>query len=121
MSCRNWPTSTRPEDGCVSEPLARSPIPARRPVTVTAGWEVSAVRAAGDLTLTDCTPLAKVLVRAPATGRVAAELAVPFGRAARDPAGVLVAGAGAGGGLPLPPPRRTPHPPPPVRAALAPA
>src|SRR5260370_39477949 len=90
MSCRNWPTSTRTEDGCVSEPLARSPIPARRPVTVTAGWEVSAVRAAGDLTLTDCTPLAKVLLRAPATGRVAAGLAGPVGRAAPGPAGRLL-------------------------------
>ncbi len=92
----------------MGEPLARSPIPARQPVTVTAGWEVSAVRAAGDLTLTDCTPLAKVLVRAPATGRVAAELAVPFGRAARDPAGVLVAGSGPGEWLLLGPPGQAP-------------
>jgi len=42
------------------------------------------------------TPLAKVQVRAPIGGRAAAELAVPFGRAARDQAGTLVAGSGPG-------------------------
>ena len=77
-------------------PLARSPIPPPAPVTVIAGWEVSAVRATGDLTLTDCTPLAKVLIRAPASGAVAGELGVPFGRAARDEAGALVVGSGPG-------------------------
>src|SRR6266704_2624024 len=95
--------SIRAEGGCVSSrvmppakasaaPLARSPIPPGQPVAVVAGWEVSAVRASGDLTLTDCTPLAKLLLRAPADGLVAGELAVPFGRAARDQAGVLLAG-----------------------------
>jgi heterotetrameric sarcosine oxidase gamma subunit len=48
------------------------------------------------LTLADCTPLAKVQVRAPIGGRAAAELAVPFGRAVRDPGGTLVAGSGPG-------------------------
>jgi heterotetrameric sarcosine oxidase gamma subunit len=57
---------------------------------------VSGRRARAGLTLTDCTPLAKVSVRAPADGRAAADLAVPFGRAARDPGGTLVAGAGPG-------------------------
>jgi sarcosine oxidase subunit gamma len=73
---------------------------------VVAGWEVSAVRAAGDLTLTDCTPLAKVLLRAPADGAVAAQLGVPFGRATRDGAGVLAVGSGPGEWLLLAPPGR---------------
>jgi len=96
--------STRTEGGCVSEPLARSPIPPRQPVTVTAGWEVSGCRADGDLTLTDCTPLAKVLSRAPAAGRVAGEVGVPFGRAARALEGILVVGSGPGEWLLLAPP-----------------
>lgn len=85
-------------------PVARSPIPPSQPVAVLAGWEVSAVRANGDLTLTDCTPLAKVLLRAPAGGLTAAELRVRFGRAARDEEGVLVAGSGPGEWLLLAPP-----------------
>lgn len=85
-------------------PVARSPIPPAPPVTVLAGWEVSAVRAAGDLTITDCTPLAKILVRAPVGGLMAAELGVPFGRAARDAAAVLVVGSGPGEWLLLAPP-----------------
>jgi heterotetrameric sarcosine oxidase gamma subunit len=85
-------------------PVARSPIPPAQPATVLAGWEVSAVRAAGDLTLTDSTPLAKVLVRAPVGGLMAAELGVPFGRAARDSAAVLVVGSGPGEWLLLAPP-----------------
>jgi sarcosine oxidase, subunit gamma len=81
--------------GCVSEPVARSPIAPPPPVVVIDGWEVSGRRARAGLTLTDCTPLAKVGVRAPIGGRAAAEL-VPFGRAARDPAGPLVVGSGPG-------------------------
>jgi heterotetrameric sarcosine oxidase gamma subunit len=80
----------------VSEPVARSPIAPPPPVLVLEGWEVSGRRATAGLTLTDCTPLAKVQVRAPIGGRAAAELAVPFGRTARDPAGTLVAGSGPG-------------------------
>jgi len=79
-----------------AEPVARSPIEPPPPVLVVEGWEVSGRRARAGLTLTDCTPLAKVGVRAPIGGRAAAELAVPFGRAARDPAGTLVAGSGPG-------------------------
>jgi heterotetrameric sarcosine oxidase gamma subunit len=91
-------------------PTARSPIKAAEPVVVKAGWEVSARRAsageagAGTLTLTDCTPLAKVQVRAPVDGAVAAALGVRFGRAARDPGGTLVAGSGPGEWLLLAPP-----------------
>jgi heterotetrameric sarcosine oxidase gamma subunit len=80
----------------VSEPVARSPITPPPPVVVIEGWEVSGRRAPAGLTLTDCTPLTKVGVRAPVGGRAAAELAVPFGRAARDPGGTLVAGSGPG-------------------------
>jgi len=80
----------------VSEPVARSPIAPPPPVLVLEGWEVSGRRATAGLTLTDCTPLAKVQVRAPIGGRAAAELAVPFGRVARDQAGALVAGSGPG-------------------------
>jgi heterotetrameric sarcosine oxidase gamma subunit len=105
---RTW---TQAGSGCVASaggfaaaPLARSPIPPPEPVTALAGWEVSAIRAAGNLTLTDCTPLAKVLVRARASGPTAAELGVPFGLAARDEAGVLVAGSGPGEWLLLAPP-----------------
>jgi len=80
----------------VSEPVARSPIEPLPPVLVVDGWEVSGRRARAALTLTDCTPLAKVQVRAPIGGRAAAELAVPFGRARRDPGGTLTAGSGPG-------------------------
>ncbi|HEX7269123.1 MAG TPA: hypothetical protein VF256_17105 [Streptosporangiaceae bacterium] len=80
----------------MSEPVARSPIAPPPPVLVLEGWEVSGRRATAGLTLTDCTPLAKVQVRAPIGGRAAAELTVPFGRAARDLAGTLVAGSGPG-------------------------
>src|SRR5215831_3116498 len=90
------PTWTRMEGGCVSEPVARSPIEPVPPVLVVEGWEVSGRRARAALTLTDCTPLAKVQVRAPIGGRAAAELAVPFGRAIREPGGTLVAGSGPG-------------------------
>ena len=80
----------------MSEPVARSPIEPPPPVLVLDGWEVSGRRAQAGLTLTDCTPLAKVQVRAPIGGRAAAELAVPFGRAVRESGGTLVAGSGPG-------------------------
>ena len=88
----------------MSDPLARSPIRLPKPLTVLAGWEVSGRRATGALTLTDCTPLSKVLLRAPPAGRVAAELGVPFGRARRNAAGVLVVGSGPGEWLLIGPP-----------------
>ncbi len=84
-------------------PIARSPISPAPPVRVEAGWEVSGCRSGAALTITDCTPLAKVGVRAPASGAMAKALAVPFGRAARD-AGALVAGSGPGEWLALAPP-----------------
>jgi len=92
----------------VFEPVARSPIAPPPPVVVLEGWEVSGRRARAGLTLTDCTPLAKVQVRASIGGRAAAELGVPFGRAARDPGGTLVAGSGPGEWLLLAAPGRAP-------------
>jgi len=44
-----------------TEPVARSPITPPPPVLVIEGWEVSGHRAAAGLTLTDLTPLAKVV------------------------------------------------------------
>ena len=76
--------------------VARSPITPAPPVVRTDGWEVSGRRAEAELTLTDCTPLTKVQVRAPIGGHVAAALGVRFGRAARDAAGTLVVGSGPG-------------------------
>ncbi len=93
--------------------LARSPIAPAPPVIVLDGWEVSGRRASQDpagagLTLTDCTPLAKLQLRAPAGGQVAGALGVPFGRAARDGAGTLVVGSGPGEWLLLAPPGHAP-------------
>jgi heterotetrameric sarcosine oxidase gamma subunit len=85
-------------------PVARSPIPPRPPATTVAGWEVSGCRVEGELTLTDCTPLAKVLIWAPVAGDMAGRLGVPFGRAARDHAGILVVGSGPGEWLLIAPP-----------------
>ncbi len=75
-------------------PLARSPIAPAPPVSVTDGWEVSARRSSAELTITDCTPLTKIQVRAPIDGQAAAALGVRFGRAARKD--TLVVGSGPG-------------------------
>jgi heterotetrameric sarcosine oxidase gamma subunit len=75
-------------------PVARSPIPPPPPVAVRDGWEVSARESHAPLRLVDCTPLAKVLVRADPSGPLASRLGVPPGRAARDRHGTLVVGAG---------------------------
>jgi len=78
----------------VTAPVARSPIAPPPPVLVVDGWEVSGRRSTAPLRLVDCTPLAKVLVRADPGGRVARHLGVGHGRAARDPHGTLVVGSG---------------------------
>jgi heterotetrameric sarcosine oxidase gamma subunit len=104
VSSPGWASHRASTRGPSAAPLARSPIPPAAPATEVAGWEVSAAQVEGDLTLTDCTPLTKVLVRAPAAGLMAAELGVPFGSAARDPAAVLVVGSGPGEWLLLAPP-----------------
>jgi heterotetrameric sarcosine oxidase gamma subunit len=87
-------------------------------VRVEAGWEVSGCRSEAALTITDCTPLAKVHLRAPWNGAMAKALGVPFGRADRDGGGLdgaiqdgasqdgawLVVGSGPGEWLVLAPP-----------------
>ena len=100
----------------MSEPVSRSPIAPAPPVRVEAGWEVSGGRSEAALTITDCTPLAKVQLRAPWNGAMAKALGVPFGRADREgggaysasqdgPEGVwLVVGSGPGEWLVLAPP-----------------
>ena len=98
--------------------IARSPIAPTPPVVRTDGWEVSGRRAEAELTLTDCSPLTKVQLRAPVGGQAAAALGVRFGRAARagwaggageagnDAAGTLVVGSGPGEWLLLAAPGR---------------
>lgn len=93
----------------MSDLLARSPITPAPPVVVTDGWEVSGRRSRAPLRITDCTPLAKVLVRCPEDGRTAGTLGVPFGRAARDADGVLVVAAGPGEWLVLGAPGTAPR------------
>jgi heterotetrameric sarcosine oxidase gamma subunit len=63
---------------------------------VVAGWEVTAGRSVAPLTLSDRTPLAKVVVRAPAGSGAAVALGVAPGRAARLDDGTLAAGSGPG-------------------------
>lgn len=73
-------------------PVARSPIASAPPVLVQAGWEVSGCRSDAPLTITDCTPLAKVQLKAPSNGGAAKALGVPFGRAGRVSAGFFPGG-----------------------------
>jgi heterotetrameric sarcosine oxidase gamma subunit len=95
------PRPRRPGAPRWPEPVARSPITPAQPVTVVAGWEVSAVRAdVAELTLTDVTPLAKVAV----ASRSPELRGVRFGRAARADDGTLVAGSGPGEWLLIGPP-----------------
>lgn len=92
-------------------PIARSPIAPAVPEVVEAGWAVSGRQAAVPLTITDLTPLTKVLVRAPWEGGTADRLGVGCGRSARQEWGVdesvavLVVGSGPGEWLVLAPPR----------------
>ncbi len=93
--------------------VARSPIAPAPPVRVEAGWEVSGGRSEAPLTITDCTPLAKVHLRAPWNGALAKALGVPFGRCGRDgPDGPdrawLVVGSGPGEWFVLAPPGAAP-------------
>jgi heterotetrameric sarcosine oxidase gamma subunit len=75
-------------------------------VRVEAGWEVSGGRSDAALTITDCTPLVKVHLRAPWNGAMAKALGVPFGRCGRDQEDGrwLVVGSGPGEWLVLAPP-----------------
>ena len=84
--------------------VARSPIQPFPQVTVEHGWEISARRTNAELRIVDCTPLAKVLVRASTNGDVARALGVLFGRTARDEHGSLVVGSAPGEWLLISPP-----------------
>jgi heterotetrameric sarcosine oxidase gamma subunit len=77
-------------------PIARSPIAPPQPIQVVDGWEVSGKRSSAPLRITDCTPLAKVIVRADQTSDTARQLGVSFGRIARNAQGALVIGSGPG-------------------------
>ena len=91
-------------DRTVEVPLARSPV-AASPATVVAGWEVCARVSTAALTLSDETPLAKVLVRAPFAGAGRDALGVGFGRTLRTELGsageVLLVGSAPGEWLAL--------------------
>jgi heterotetrameric sarcosine oxidase gamma subunit len=76
-------------------PIARSPIAPAPPMAVVDGWKVSRRQATAALTLSDRTPLAKVLVHAEPGGPYAAT-AVDFGRAAHRDGDVLEVGSGVG-------------------------
>jgi sarcosine oxidase, subunit gamma len=76
-----------------STPVARSPIAAAAPVEVIAGWEVSVRRSSAPLRLADCTPMAKVLLRADTDSSTAQLLDAPFGRS-RHLDDVLLVGSG---------------------------
>jgi heterotetrameric sarcosine oxidase gamma subunit len=93
-------------------PVARSPIAPAPPEVVVDGWAVSGRRSSAGVTLTDCTPLAKIAVKATFDGAMADSLGVAFGRSAREDCGlgpeadVLVIGSGPGEWLVLGPPAR---------------
>ena len=76
-----------------STPVARSPIPPAPPTKIVEGWEISLRRSEAALRLTDLTPLAKVLVRAPEKGPTADALAVPLGRVVRRHRSLLAGSA----------------------------
>lgn len=75
-------------------PIARSPIRPVEPVRVVAGWEVSGARSEAALRFCDCSPLAKVLLRAARDSAIARALDVPFRGTRRDEYGVLIVGSG---------------------------
>ena len=92
-------------------PIARGPIAPASPEVVVAGWAVTGRRADADLVITDCSPMAKVSLKASELGAVAQQLGVPFGRARREvwavddgEVSVLVVGSGPGEWLVLAPP-----------------
>lgn len=98
-------------DPIVGQPIARSPIAPAAPEVVEAGWAVSGRRTSSVLTVTDCTPVTKLTVKAPWNGSMADRLGARLGRVARQrwdigQAGVvaLLVGAGPGEWLALAPP-----------------
>jgi heterotetrameric sarcosine oxidase gamma subunit len=76
--------------------IARSPIAPPQPITIVDGWEISGKRSSAPLRVIDCTPLAKVTVRADRDSDTARSLGIGFGRTARDAQGALVVGSGPG-------------------------
>jgi len=91
--------------------VARSPIAPAAPEIILAGWAVSARRSGAALTVTDCTPLTKVAIKAAPVGATAERLEVPFGRVSRQTwtlgdrdCSVMVVGSGPGEWLVLGPP-----------------
>lgn len=90
-------------------PVARSPIEPAAPVATVAGWEVSGRHSMAPLTLTDCTPLAKVQLKAPEIGAAAEAVGVAHLTARRDEHGALVIGSAPGEWLVLAPPHREPE------------
>ena len=92
----------------MSEPVSRSPIAPAPPVRVEAGWEVSGSRSDAALTITDCTALAKVHLRAPWNGAMAKALGASQDGASQDGASQdgawLVVGSGPGEWFVLAPP-----------------
>ncbi len=92
-------------------PVARSAVTPLAPEVVVAGWAVSGRRTSAALTITDCSPLAKVMVKATADGVVAQDIAVPLGHCRRqswtvggEQVPVLVVGSGPGEWLVFAPP-----------------
>lgn len=90
-------------------PVARSPIAPAAPEATQAGWVASGRRTSASLTITDCTPITKLLLRASWDGPMSRELGVPFGRASRQDVGagdasMLLVGSGPGEWLVLAPP-----------------
>ena len=81
-------------------PLARSPIAPAGPVAQLDGWEIGTRHESAPITLTDLSPLTKVLVRAAVDGAMAGALGVGFGRATRTAATglgpALIIGSGPG-------------------------
>ncbi len=77
-------------------PIARSPIAPAPPIAVVDGWEVSQRRSTGALTLSDQTPLAKLLVHADWDGAYAGAAVVGFGHAGHVDDDVLEIGSGVG-------------------------
>lgn len=76
-------------------PVRDCGTPAARTALAPTG-ELPATRGDGALRIADAGALAKVLIRAPHDGAVAAALGTRFGRAVRDSRGALVVGSGPG-------------------------
>ena len=80
-------------EGAGGAPIARSPVRPVGPTAVVDGWEVSTLHSGAALTISDQTPLSKVLVRADEAALIDG---VGFGRSSRREDGVLVVGSGPG-------------------------